>query len=380
MLRIRARIGHDACGKCGLGRRERNTPHRQFVDRTAAESCVARARTNFHRGARDAAVEAVAQHRRLRIDAVHKEPQARGERGSVVGCDDVRPRADRQLRLHLNARGAAGPEVDHAPTQLSVGDEQLEPRAIGVVGVEARRVQHRRARVALAWLDPERDAHRIVAREAREARERHATVAVEMQGFPELSVVCERDLAELLGTRAVGGRGLRRVDRIRRFSIRELVERVTRRGCGQQRWRRRVDEPVVHRALHRGCACAHHRSHRLLAVRAQRSFLLGLLVVRKPHERRRRAKRVRVALEPVLVDRAEHRGEPVKLARRNGVVLVIVAARALNREPEERGAEGRHAVGDSLLAEFLGNRAAFLGHAVQAVERARDLVRLPLSA
>ena len=99
-----------------------------------------------------------------------------------------------------------------------------------------------------------------------------------------------------------------------------------------------------------------------------------LRFVLQPHEWRRRVDVQRVGLQPVLVDAAEHRGKRIEVARRDRVVLVVVAARAFEREPQERGPQGRHTICDPLLPKLLGNRAALFGHAMQSPKRSRDAI------
>ena len=72
--------------------------------------------------------------------------------------------------------------------------------------------------------------------------------------------------------------------------------------------------------------------------------------------------------KPVLVLVAKHRRHREVVPLGNRVVLVVVAARALHRQPHEAVARGHDAVVDAILAEFLGDRTAFEGHAMQAVE------------
>ena len=73
-------------------------------------------------------------------------------------------------------------------------------------------------------------------------------------------------------------------------------------------------------------------------------------------------------VEPALVDVVEEGEEAVVLLLRHGVVLVVVAARALHGQAEEGRAEGVHAVGHVLDAVLLLGAAALVGLAVQAVE------------
>ena len=60
------------------------------------------------------------------------------------------PLVDRQRVDHFDGGRAVGPEVDHAPAELALGHQQLDARGVAVAGVEARRVQDRRAGVLFA--------------------------------------------------------------------------------------------------------------------------------------------------------------------------------------------------------------------------------------
>ena len=267
--------------------------------------------------------------------------------------------------------------MNDAPTKTTIGDQEFKARSVGVIRVKARGMQECSARVALTWLDPERETHGVVSRESRETCERHAAVAIEGKRAAEFPIP-KRDLAELLGAAAIGGCRRGGVDGVGRATVLKCIKRVLRRGC----WK--FDDPcaarVIRADLTRGvlfsrqvrALCIEHRCAKF--IRALRGF-----VACKPYKWRRCAKRVRVRLQTVFVDLSEHGREAVELARWNWVVLVIVAAGALEREPEEGRAKGRHAISDRFLAEFLGNRAAFFRHAMEPVECARDRKRLLLS-
>ena len=203
------------------------------------------------------------------------------------------------------------------------------------------------------------------------AVEQHAAVAVELHRLA-VHAVAERDFAELLRPPAIGDRRLAFGHRVRCGAVVERIERVVRvRG--------RRNERIVRQPDRRGpaeCCIARGRVftftlRNLCFEFARARELIGAL---QPHERRLRVDVQRIALEPILVDAAEHRGKPIELALRDRVVLVVVAARAFEREPEERSAKRRNTVGDALLPELLRNRAAFLGHAMQPMERGCDAV------
>src|SRR5258705_12920572 len=70
----------------------------------------------------------------------------------------------------------------------------------------------------------------------------------------------------------------------------------------------------------------------------------------------------------------EERGELVILFLQDGIVLVIVAARAAHREPEPYRRRGLDTIGDVVQAEFLIDDAAFGAGAVIAMEAGRDLL------
>ena len=69
-----------------------------------------------------------------------------------------------------------------------------------------------------------------------------------------------------------------------------------------------------------------------------------------------------------FVDGVEERAHRVIILHGERIVFVIVAARALEGQREESGAEGVDPVGNPFLPELRLDAAAFLGLAVQAVE------------
>ena len=74
-----------------------------------------------------------------------------------------------------------------------------------------------------------------------------------------------------------------------------------------------------------------------------------------------------VRQEPVLVLVTEQRRHREVVPLGDRIVLVVVASGALHRQPHEAIARGHHAVVDTILSEFLGDRTALKGHAVQAI-------------
>ena len=300
---------------------------------------------------------------------MHAQPA--GERGAIVRSDEVRPLADRERLAHAHARGRSRPEVDRAPAQVAVHELELDAGRIGILRVEARRMQERGPRVALSGPNPQRDADLVVAAEARQAVEREAAVSIEARRTARASFA-QLELAELLRSMAVEARRWRARDQVGHPSVLdrlEIVVRIRRRSLrGARGESYRLHAPL---GL---CTLAVDLGLRELHRAPQLAFAPQLLVRREPHEGRRRVDGERVGLEPVLVDRAKHRRERVELARRDRVVLVVVASRALERESEEGRAEGADAVGDAFLPELLGDRAAFLRHAVQPVKAGRHAI------
>ena len=175
------------------------------------------------------------------------------------------------------------------------------------------------------------------------------------------------NLPELFGTRAISRRGLRDIDRVRRLSIGKRVERIHRCRRGRHDLSVRNDSRFSGRARQFDCV----RVDGGAQLRRARSLLLG----GQPHEWRRSGTWDREWFQPIFIDQSEHRSESIKIARWNWVVLVVVAARALDRKSEEHSGKGGHAIGDAFLAQLFADRSTFLGHAMQSVERARDLIR-----
>ncbi len=80
--------------------------------------------------------------------------------------------------------------------------------------------------------------------------------------------------------------------------------------------------------------------------------------------------------EPVLIEVSEHRRHREEVLLGDRVVLVVVALGAVQRQAQERVACGGHSVGDAVLTELLGDRAALEGHAMDAAEGGGDAGRL----
>ena len=93
-------------------------------------------------------------------------------------------------------------------------------------------------------------------------------------------------------------------------------------------------------------------------------------------QHRRRGHRVgEVRVESGLVDAVEEAEERVEILLGDRVVLVVVAPRALEGQPQERGSEGDGAVGDVLGPPLLLDRSPLVGLAVVPVEgRGQDLL------
>ena len=82
--------------------------------------------------------------------------------------------------MNTHARGAAGPEVDHAPAKLAVVDQEFDAGGIAVAGVETRRVEDRRAGVLFAKAEVSREREGIEPSKLLELRQDEAGVPVEL--------------------------------------------------------------------------------------------------------------------------------------------------------------------------------------------------------
>ena len=81
---------------------------------------------------------------------------------------------------------------------------------------------------------------------------------------------------------------------------------------------------------------------------------------------------VKCEYRPGFVDAVEEREERVVVALGDRIELVIVATRALDGQPEHRGAERVHAIDDVLGAKLFLDAAALVRLTVQPVEGGRD--------
>ena len=237
-------------------------------------------------------------------------------------------------------------------------ERQLEAAA-GGVRPGARLVQDDGAVLRLRWLQANCDRERIRPDKRSGGVMNHAAVAGEAKGGRR-SLVHDREPVLHLGVRLH--------DAVRRRIDCHPVELEMRDRRGPIDGRRR--QPGGE-----GCA-------RIAGDHRQPGFRLGdtahgqvmlPLGARRPQEERWRRRGVReVRVEAGFVDVVEERKERVVVALRDRVELVVVTARALERQAEHRGAEGVDAVEDVLGAELLLDAAAFVGLAVQAVERRGD--------
>ena len=104
-----------------------------------------------------------------------------------------------------------------------------------------------------------------------------------------------------------------------------------------------------------------------------REALVFFFLAGGPQQQRRARRRGgEVRVEARLVDVVEEREQRVVIALRDRIEPVVVAAGALDREPEHRRAECVHPIDDVLGAELLFDAAALVGLAVQPVEGRGD--------
>src|SRR6516162_214955 len=95
----------------------------------------------------------------------------------------------------------------------------------------------------------------------------------------------------------------------------------------------------------------------------------GFLAIAVKQQRGARSRPGEVRVKTRFIAVVEKSGEAVKIFLTDGIILVVMTASASKGETEERGAGSRHAVGNVLRAEFFFDAAAFVGLAMEAVER-----------
>ena len=231
-------------------------------------------------------------------------------------------------------------------------------------------MQHHGAGVMLGGLDPEAKAERVPAPEHARPQELERVVAVEAEAAGAAALAPQGgalDLAALAALDAVRDRGA--------VAVVHGIEPLQARRRGRIQGCRASGEllaPGLEGVLVEGQRL--EGGLRLGQLGGQGLEARSLLVGREVHGGRG-DRGAEVRIEPALVDVVEEGAEPVVLALGEGVVLVVVAAGTLHRQPEDRRAEGVDPVGHILHPELLLHAAALIGLAVQPVERGgEDLV------
>jgi hypothetical protein len=246
--------------------------------------------------------------------------------------------------------------VDERPGEAAVLDQDLVA-VRARVGPGARALEHDGALLRLGDAQPEGEREVLPVRELGHAGEGRVVVAVEAQRLAQPA-------GNELG-RVEQRAGLGCVDGVLEPAIGQRIQREARRGRGQ-----RELGPARAPGVELGAARRTQLDRsalEFLHLRAQ-PLDLGRLLLGRQGQRRRGCRRREVRVQPALVHVVEVGEQAVVVVLRDGVVLVVVAARALEREPEESRAEGVHAVGHVLDAVFLLDAATLVGLAVQAVE------------
>ena len=128
-------------------------------------------------------MEGVTDDRRPGFSTVQVDLEAGGPGGAVVSDGEALPGSDREFADHLDRSRAVRPEVDHAPAELAVRDQQFDARGVTVARVEAGAMQHRGAGVLLAEADEGRERQRVEAPQLLEFRKLETGVAVELHGL-----------------------------------------------------------------------------------------------------------------------------------------------------------------------------------------------------
>ena len=348
-------LGREAGEQRDFGGREGLTPEPDFVEGAVAETRVAGARADLDRILAHRCFQRVPHHGRLGRTSVEVDAQAAGGRRAVIGDRQPDPLADGQLGLRLDGGGGVRPEMDGAPAQPTLGDEQFQARRIGVPGVESGGVQHRGPSVLFAEADVGREGERVEASELAEAVDEESAVAVERDAFP-FGSGRRSHRTELVRAVPIEGRGFPVLDLVGRACVRQGLETVMgggRRDGGRGRIRRRSDRGE---GLFEGADLIQ-----------EPLFLGGIGGAEQAHEGR--GDLAVIGKKPVLVDVAEHGGHREVILLRDRVVFMVVAAGAFHRQAHEAVTCGHDAVRDAVLAEFLRDRSAFEGHAVDPVVR-----------
>ena len=354
----RPRRGREPMEGCDLRTRQGLAPDLDLVQRAIAETRIARTRGDLEGVVARLGVQRVADDLGGHLATIEVEAQARGPRRAIIGAGDTAPGADRQFVDRLDRDGAVRPEVDQAPAQLAMVDEQLDAGGVTVAGVEARGVQDRRAGVLLTEAEERRERERVEAADLSEVGQDEAGITVELD---RLALHAGHQLEILGRTATLELGGLAAGDGVIDPALRERLERQVHH---RRRYRHGGGRGFGRRDGGQGSLGGRHRVAQATLLGA---FLVGL---EQTHERRRD-----LAMEgkqAVLVLVAEHRGQGEEVALGDGVVLMIVAAGALDRQSHEGVAGGHHAVVDTVLAELLGDRTTLECHAVQTVEGRGD--------
>jgi hypothetical protein len=128
-------------------------------------------------------VERVPDDGGLGCASVHVDAESGGLGGAVIGHGDALPGADGQFGRGLDGSRAVGPEMDHAPAQLAVDDEEFDARGVAVPGIEAGGVQHRGPGVLLTQAQEGGKSEGVEAAELLEFGKLEAGIAIELHAL-----------------------------------------------------------------------------------------------------------------------------------------------------------------------------------------------------
>ena len=222
------------------------------------------------------------------------------------------------------------------PLQLSVFDEQLVA-ATRRVGPRPRAMKDDRAFLYVRRLQPQGHAERLVAPEIPK-RQIDCVVARE---FHRLAMHARHEPVVPLQRRVRFF-----VERVRELVILQVVEIEAADFSRQRDFARARLQPFGKRRVLPRSQC-----RRLLLLVCDGAPQRCQLFLRRGVEQRHRGGRHalrEIRIQPGLVDIAEHREETVVIALGDGIELVVVAPRALERQPQERGRHRLHPVRDVL--------------------------------
>ena len=341
----------------------------KVIDLSLSKAAViARARGHAEGIGGDGLIQMIAQHLSGRQFAIVEQLHAIGARSAIVGDSDMDPLADGKRFRSFDRGRAAGPNVDAAPAEFALFQQEFKTGGIGGLRIHGRTtVQNHRAIFLFRCENPHRNAEWVMTCDARDAVEHHGGIAIELQCLTNSTR--HRFVARSF---KCGGCGAG--DGIGGFPSFGRVERVMRGGC-----RRRKSGGRGEPGFKFGIAAAAHRLLLFLSLLPSSAAFRGFCFLRRVHQAHggwRGGGVDGIRIKARFIDLAKHRRHAEVVGLRQGIVFVVVALRAFHGQAEEGSTVGVDAVRDIFHAEFFRDRAALLRLAVESIEQRRELLFL----